>query len=133
MMMMMMMMLGNGVLTSRLGPSGQEFLISYHDGSQKQADEIGDATTLLLHRREGCLANSPSSLNLSMANKQYKGKMVGINRRAREVEIDNKLMNDIETNPGPRGNVTKAARARRWLKRTVHRNTTVMMPLFSAH
>ena len=35
--MMIIMMLGNGVLPSQLGPSGQEFPISWQIGSQKRS------------------------------------------------------------------------------------------------
>ena len=51
--------------------------------------------------------------------------MVGLNRRAREIEIDKELMNDVETNPGPRTMLQKAARTRRQLeKRTEKRSHT---------
>ena len=84
------------------GQAGRSVLSPGKLGAEKEAEEVGDATNLFLHWREGCLANSPSSLTLLKANKQYKGKPVDLNRRAREVDIDNKLMNDIEPNPGPR-------------------------------
>ena len=69
------------------------------------------------------VASSPSSLKLSKANKQYEGKTVGLSRRAREAEIDNKLMNDIETNPGTRTTLQKAARTRRRLKKRIEQRS----------
>ena len=47
--------------------------------------------------------------------------MVTLNRRAREAEIDNKLINGIETNPGPRTALQKAARTRRRLKKRIEK------------
>ena len=105
------------------GQAGRSFISPDKLGAEKEAEEVGDATNLFLHRREGCLANSPSSLKLLKANKQYKGKTVGLNRRAREAEIDNKLMNDIETNPGPRTTLQKAARTRRQLKKRIEKRS----------
>ena len=105
------------------GQAGRSFVSPGKLGAEKEAEEVGDATTLFLHRREGCLANSPSSLQLSKANKQYQGKTVGLNRRAREAKIDNKLMNDIETNPGPRTTLQKAARTRRRLKKRIEKRS----------
>jgi len=103
------------------GQAGRSVLSPGKLGAENETEEVGDATNLFLHWREGCLANSPSSLKLSKANKQYKGKPVGLNRRAREADIDNKLMNDIEPNPGPRTTIQKAARTRRRSKKRIEK------------
>ena len=92
------------------GQAGRSVLSPGKLGTEKEAEEVGDARNLFLHWKEGCLANSPSSLTLSKANKQYKGKPVGLNRRAMQADIDNKLMNNIAPNPGPRTTIQKAAR-----------------------
>ena len=99
------------------GQAGWSFISPGKLGPKKEAEEVGDVTHLFLHWREGCLANSLSALKLLKANKQYKGKTVGLNRRAREAEIDNKLMNNRDITPGPRTTLQKAARTRRRLKR----------------
>ena len=112
-----------GIAIHDWGQAGRSFISPGKLGAEKKAEEVGDATNLFLHRREGCLANSPSSLKLWKASKQYKGKTVGLNRRAREAEIDYKRMSDVETNPGPRITVQKAARTRRRLKTRVEKRS----------
>ena len=46
---------------------------------------------------------------------------MGLNRRSREAEIENKLMNDIEPNPGPRRTLQRAARTRRRIKKRLEK------------
>ena len=46
---------------------------------------------------------------------------MGLNRRSREAEIENKLMNDIEPNPGPRTTLQRAARTRRRIKKRLEK------------
>ena len=103
------------------GQAGRSFLSPGKLGARKETEEVGNATNWFLYRKEGCLANSPSSLKLSKANRQYKGKTVGLNRRSREAEIENKLMNDIEPNPGPRTTLQRAARTRRRIKKRLEK------------
>ena len=46
---------------------------------------------------------------------------MGLNRRSREAEIENKQMNDIEPNPGPRTTLQRAARTRRRIKKRLEK------------
>ena len=52
------------------GQAGRSFISPGKLGAEKEAEEVGDATNLLLHQREGCLANSWRQLLKAFEGKQ---------------------------------------------------------------
>ena len=68
-MVMMTMMLGNGVLPPRLGPSGQEFPISWQIGSQKR-NRGGWKCNIFVSSPEGGLSSQQSELLKAFEGKQ---------------------------------------------------------------